>query len=194
MHTGDPLHSRALAHSRAPLLTQPCPHCSHSHATGEKWARLCVFTLQGCVQAARLCRGSPVMQEQNRTPPTSPPTPATWFRILVIPIRSLVKTSQSKSYKFKKFAKNSSSEILHKTLQATHLLKLLDKMYKYEMDPTRTVGATEWTQDKGQMEGCTDVRTDRRAGRMEWNQYTPQLCIMIKIYPGIIVWIRIKHR
>ena len=30
--TGDPLHSRALAHSRAPLLTQPCPHCWHSRA------------------------------------------------------------------------------------------------------------------------------------------------------------------
>ena len=59
-HTGDPLHSRALAHSRAPLFTQPCPHCSHSRAPGEQWARLCVFTLQGCVQAARLCRGSPV--------------------------------------------------------------------------------------------------------------------------------------
>ena len=47
--------------------TQPCPivhtavpHCSHSRAPGEQWARLCVFTLQGCVQAARLCRGSPV--------------------------------------------------------------------------------------------------------------------------------------
>ena len=58
--TGDPLHSRALTHSRAPLLTQPCPHCSHSRAPAEQWARLCVFTLQGCVQAARLCRGSPV--------------------------------------------------------------------------------------------------------------------------------------
>ena len=58
--TGDPLHSRALAHSRAPLFTQPCPHCSHSRAPGEQWARLCVFTLQGWVQAARLCRGSPV--------------------------------------------------------------------------------------------------------------------------------------
>ena len=58
--TGDPLHSRALAHSRAPLFTQPCPHCSHSRAPAEQWARLCVFTLQGCVQAARLCRGSPV--------------------------------------------------------------------------------------------------------------------------------------
>ena len=38
------------------------PHCSHSRAPGEQWARLwvCVFTLQGCVQAARLCRGPPV--------------------------------------------------------------------------------------------------------------------------------------
>ena len=59
--TGDPLHSRALAHSRAPLFTQPCTHCSHSRAPREQWARLCVFTLQGCVQAARLCRGSPVI-------------------------------------------------------------------------------------------------------------------------------------
>ena len=40
-------------------------------------------------------------------------------------------------------------------------MKLLDKMYKYEMDPTRTVGATERTRDAG--------RTD---GRTEWNQYT----------------------
>ena len=61
--TGDPLHSRAIAHSRAPLFTQPCPHCSHSRAPGEQWARLCVFTLQGCVQAARLCRGSPVIMK-----------------------------------------------------------------------------------------------------------------------------------
>ena len=61
--TGDPLHSRALAHSRAPLFTQPCSHCSHSRAPGEQWARLCVFTLHGCVQAARLCRGSPVNRE-----------------------------------------------------------------------------------------------------------------------------------
>ena len=60
-NTGDPLHSRAPAHSRAPLLTQPCPHCSHSRAPGEQCARLCVFTLQGCVQAVRLCRRSPVI-------------------------------------------------------------------------------------------------------------------------------------
>ena len=46
-------------------------------------------------------------------------------------------------------------------------MKLLDKMCKYEMDPTRTVGATERTRDAGRM----DWRTD---GQTEWNQYTPQ--------------------
>ena len=46
------------------------------------------------------------------------------------------------------------------TLQVTHFLKLLDKMCKYEMDPTRTVGATERTRDVGQMDG---QRTDRQS-------------------------------
>ena len=64
-----------------------------------------------------------------------------------------------------------------------HLLKLLDKMYKYEMDPTRTVDATERTRDAGWMDGQTDGRADtdgwtwtdgQSDGRMEWNQYTPQ--------------------
>ena len=42
--------------------------------------------------------------------------------------------------------------ILQETLNATHLLKLLDKMYKYEMDPTRTDRADT---------GCgTERRTD----------------------------------
>ena len=33
-------------------------------------------------------------------------------------------------------------------------------MYKYGMDPTRTVGVTEQTQDAGRMDGQTDGRTD----------------------------------
>ena len=43
--------------------------------------------------------------------------------------------------------------MLQATLHATHLHKLLDKMCKYEMDPTKSA-----------------VQTD---GRTEWNQYTP---------------------
>ena len=53
-----------------------------------------------------------------------------------------------------------------RTLYMTHLLMLLDKMYKYEMEPTRTLGATERTRNAG----WTDRRTD---GRTEWNQYPP---------------------
>ena len=77
-----------------------------------------------------------------------------------------VKTRQSQSYKFKKIAKNSNFQILWATLHATHFLKLLDKMCKYETDPARTVGVTERTQDAGRTDGQTD-------GRTEWNQYTP---------------------
>ena len=40
----------------------------------------------------------------------------------------------------------------------THLLKLIDKMYKYEMDPTRTVG--ELQSRHGMQGGQADGRTD----------------------------------
>ena len=36
---------------------------------------------------------------------------------------------------------------LREALHATHLLNLFDKMYKYEVDPTKTVGTTERTLD-----------------------------------------------
>ena len=76
----------------------------------------------------------------------------------MIHIRSQVKRRQSQSSNFK---------ILQETLHVTHLLKLVDKMCKYEIDLTRTVGATERTRDGGRMDGQTD-------GRTEWNQDTPQ--------------------
>ena len=84
------------------------------------------------------------------------PSAAPWLPIQVIHIRSQVKTRQSQSYKFKKIAKNANFGTLQETLHATHLLKLLDKMCKYEMDLTTTVGATERTQDAGQTDGRTD--------------------------------------
>ena len=55
---------------------------------------------------------------------------------------------------------DSNFQILPETLHATQLRKLLDKMYKYEMDPTRTVGATERTRDAGLTDGQMDRRTD----------------------------------
>ena len=88
-------------------------------------------------------------------------TPATpWLPILVIHIRSQVKRRQSWSYKFKKIAKNSNLKIVQETLHATHLPKLLDKMYKYEMDPNqncRRYRADMWC---GMDTGRTDRRTD----------------------------------
>ena len=105
---------------------------------------------------------------RSEIPPTAP-----WLPILVIHIRPQVKKRQSQSYKLKKNAKNSNFEILQETLHATHLLKLFDKIYKYEMDPTWTVGATERTRDaRRTQDGCRrDGRTD---GQTEWNQFTPQ--------------------
>ena len=73
---------------------------------------------------------------------------------------------KTKSKFFFKIAKMSNFEILQQTLHATHLLKLLDKMYKYEMDPTRTVGATERMGDAGRTDGLKDRWMD---GRSETN-------------------------
>ena len=55
------------------------------------------------------------------------------------------KEDKSQSYKFKKFAKISNFWILKQPLHATHLLKLLDKMCKYEMNPMSIVEDTERT-------------------------------------------------
>ena len=68
--------------------------------------------------------------------------------------------TKSKLHIEKKNAKNSNFKILQDNLHATHLLKLLYKMYKYGMNPTRTVGATERTWDAGWTDGRRDRRTD----------------------------------
>ena len=46
---------------------------------------------------------------------------------------------------------------MQKTLYATNFLKLLYKMYKYEMEVTRTVGAAERTQDAGRPDGRSET-------------------------------------
>ena len=67
-----------------------------------------------------------------------------------------VKRRQSQSYKLKKFAKISKFRILKRALHATHLLKFLDKLCKYEMDPMSIVEDTERTRFCPQ----TDRRTN----------------------------------
>ena len=91
--------------------------------------------------------------------------------ILMIHIESQVKIRQS--YKFKKFAEDSNFGILQKALHATHLWKLLDEMYKYEMDPVSIVEDTQGTRFCPQMDGQTDRRTDGTDRLTTWNQYTP---------------------
>ena len=90
------------------------------------------------------------------TPPPPPPPPKSWLPIRLSHIGSQVKKRQSQSYKFKEFAKISNSCILEQTLPTTHLLKLLDKMCKYEIDLASIVEDTEGTQFYPQ----TDRRTD----------------------------------
>ena len=90
-----------------------------------------------------------VQTRTTRTPALwgYPPT-ASWLPIPLSHIGSQVKRRQRQSYKFKKFAKIS--------LHATHFLKLLDKMCKYQMDPVSIVEDTERTWFCPQ----TDRRTD----------------------------------
>ena len=113
----------------------------------------------------------------TRTPEfwDTPTTP--WLPILVIHIRSQVKTTQSQSYKIKK--KCQKIEILQETLHATHLLKLLGKMYKYEMDPTRTVGATERT--CVMWDGWMDGRTKKKCQKIEILQETLHATHLLKL-------------
>ena len=63
--------------------------------------------------------------------------------------------------------------MLQQTLHMTHLLKWFDKMYKYGMDPTRTVGVTERTRDVRRADGPMD-------GRTEWKQYTPNKNFVVR--------------
>ena len=77
-------------------------------------------------------------------------------------------------------------KFLHERLHATHLLKMLDKIYKYEMDPTRTVGATERTRDVGQTDvGKTDGWWKNSPIDCEEVQWTNAQCHMV---PISILW------
>ena len=81
---------------------------------------------------------------------------ASWLPTPSSHIGSQGKRRQSQSYKVKEFAKISFFWIFKQALHATYLLKLLDKMCKYEMDPISIVEDTERTRFCPQ----TDRRTD----------------------------------
>ena len=78
----------------------------------------------------------------TRTPAFWDTPAAPWLPILVIHIRSQVEIDKVKVSHLKKF-----------TSHATHILQLLDKIHKYETDPTRTEGATKRTRDARRTDG-----------------------------------------
>ena len=132
---------------------------------------------------------------RSEIPPAAP-----WLPILVIHIRSHVIKRQSQRYKFQKCAKTSHFLILQQPIHATHLLKLLDKMGKYEIDLTSIAEDTERTQFCPQTEGQTDRLTDGQMdGRCEtiippfqlrwsggYNEYTQfGLCCQVKTLSGL---------
>ena len=91
----------------------------------------------------------------------TPPPPHSWLPIPLSHIGSQVKRRQSQSYKFKKFTKILNFWILKLALHTTHLLKLLDKMCKYEMDPMSIVEDTEPTRFYQQTDRGTDRQMDK---------------------------------
>ena len=98
---------------------------------------------------------------RSEIPPAAP-----WLLVLVIHIRSQVKTSKKiQSYKFKKIAKKWDFVILQETIHATYLHKLLDKMYIWNgsNQNCRRYRADVWC---GTDAGWTDGQTD---GRSETN-------------------------
>ena len=98
----------------------------------------------------------PQLEQLERLRSEIPPA-APWLPILVIHIRSQVKIRQSQSYIFKKIAKNEDFEILLETLHVPHPLKLLGKMYKYDMDPTRNVEQSRHVMRDRQMDGGSET-------------------------------------
>ena len=83
------------------------------------------------------------------------------YPILWLHVGSQIKTRQSQSYKFKEFDKILNFWNLKNTLHATHLLKLLDKIRKYEIDLASIVEDTERTRFCPQMDRRTDGQMDK---------------------------------
>ena len=70
---------------------------------------------------------------------------------------------------------------MQETLYTTHLLKLLDEMYIYiyiyEIDATRTVGATERTQDAGQTDGAEGQMNGWSETNIPPNNFVVCVCV-----------------
>ena len=95
-------------------------------------------------------------------PPTPHPTPPHPRLMITHIIESYWIPSQKTKSKLQIWRICQNFKFLNQTLYVTHLLKLLHKMCKYEMDPTSIVEDTERTRFCPQTDRQTDRRTDRR--------------------------------
>ena len=103
-------------------------------------------------------QNKPILEQLERL--RSDDTPATsWLPILLSHIGSQVKKKDN--VKVTNLKNSPKFQILKQTLHATHVLKLLDKMCKYEMDPTSIVEDTERTRFCPQTDGRMDGQTDK---------------------------------
>ena len=82
-----------------------------------------------------------------------------------------LKQERVKVTNLKNLPKTSHFGILKTTFHATHPLKMLDKMCKYEIDPAGIVEGTQQTRFCPQKDRRTDGRTD---GQTRWNQCIPR--------------------
>ena len=94
-----------------------------------------------------------------RATPTNP-----WLPILLIHVGSEVK-----DINFKNLPKNNILKILQKSFHGTHLLELLDMMYKHEIDPASIVEDTEQTPFCPQRDGQTDKLKPVYPFQLRWN-------------------------
>ena len=120
----------------------------------------------------------PLLQHKTRTTRTPafwgyPPPPNDY------PYHWVILEHKSKEDKVKVTNLKNSPKFQKRALHATHLLKLLDKMCKYEMDPMSIVEDTERTRFCPQ--------TDRRT---RWYQYTP---LSTSLKRGYKNWFLIIH-
>ena len=130
---------------------QPLEGCKHYKCHDISWQLICHFEWYHLVQLEQLER-----LRSEDTPPPPHDYPYYWVILNPMSEEDKVKVTNLKnSSKFQIFI------ILKQTLHATHLLKLLDKICKYEMDLMSIV------EDKERTRICP--HTDRRT---RWNQYT----------------------
>ena len=118
------------------------------------------------------CTGDKPLSEANRTTRM----PVFWGYPLLphdYPYYWVILDPKSKEdkVKVKEFTKISNVWNLKQILHTTHLLKLLVKMWKYEMDPTSILEDTERTRFCPQTDRRTDGWTDR------WTDGQGETCI-----------------